>query len=143
MARRLTTRQSESAREASRVGMILRRLQDHLEGKLDLSQSQTTAAKTLLDRAMPVLSAVEMTTAEELPQEGTLIERVSKLLEGQQGLQVMLWQYLTEKLFKGQGSKELGETYLQAILSSHIGYKRTLLEGLTADMAPKEVELSA
>jgi hypothetical protein len=60
--------------------MILSRLQDHIDGKSDLSPTQASAAKTLLDRAMPTLTAVEMTQVEELPTERDIIGSIKALL---------------------------------------------------------------
>lgn len=129
--RRLTVRQSESARERIRVGVILSRLQDHLEGKIDLSQSQTAAAKTLLDRAMPVLSAVEMTQHEELPQEGDLHERMLQMLKQHPSLAKSLWQPITELLLSATPI-EGWESRLSPLLSAPESARRALLELLPA-----------
>jgi hypothetical protein len=58
MAARITKRQATTVREAIKVGLLMKRLQDHTLGHVEMSQTQIAAARILLDRALPVLSAV-------------------------------------------------------------------------------------
>jgi hypothetical protein len=60
--------------------MLIKRLQDHIDGKVEMSQTQTMAAKTLLDRTLPALSAIEYTQAEEIPEENQLLDRIFSIL---------------------------------------------------------------
>ena len=90
LERQLTRSHGDSARQAIRVGMILKRLQDHIEGKQELSNTQALAAKTLLDRALPTLTSVELVTSEELPAEGELIGRILSILAANPSLRQRL-----------------------------------------------------
>jgi hypothetical protein len=65
MAARLTKRQATLHRESIRVSMLLNRLQDHVDGKVEMSQTQLRAAEVLLRKAMPDLKATDITTAGE------------------------------------------------------------------------------
>lgn len=47
-------------RSRIRTSMILNRLQDHIDGKVELSATQVTAATVLLRKTMPDLSATEL-----------------------------------------------------------------------------------
>ncbi len=58
---RYTKHQTEACREKIRTSHIIRRLQLHFNGKLELSSAQLTSAKLLLDRVLPVLTAAEVT----------------------------------------------------------------------------------
>ncbi len=60
----------DRVRERIRTGVIVRRLQDHVLGHLDLTQTQLRAAEILLKKTVPDLSAVEYTnTAAARPAE--------------------------------------------------------------------------
>lgn len=52
----------ESIRKRIKVGMLVSRLEDASEGRVEMSPTQVAAAKILLDKAIPSLSAVEQTT---------------------------------------------------------------------------------
>jgi hypothetical protein len=49
----------EKVRQRIRVGVILRRVQDHVLGNLEMSQTQLKAAEILLKKAIPDLKGVE------------------------------------------------------------------------------------
>jgi hypothetical protein len=53
------TPHSERARENIRVSVIIKRLHDHLEGKLEMSASQVRAAEILLRKTVPDLSVID------------------------------------------------------------------------------------
>lgn len=50
----------EDVREKIQASQIINRLQDCLDGKVDLSTSQMKAAEILLKKTLPDLSAVEL-----------------------------------------------------------------------------------
>lgn len=50
---------SEEHRQRIKVGMLITKLEKVASGQMKLSQSQVTAAKALLDKALPTLQAVE------------------------------------------------------------------------------------
>jgi hypothetical protein len=53
--------QTESTREKIRVSYNVNRLQDFIDGKVELSQSQVKAISILLDKSLPSLSSVDQT----------------------------------------------------------------------------------
>ena len=50
---------SDMWRERIRCGVILRRMMDHVEGKIEMSSTQLKAAEILLRKVLPDLSSVE------------------------------------------------------------------------------------
>ena len=52
MATRLRKTHQDDVRKKIQVSQIINRLQNHIAGKVDLSQSQVSAAKVLLDKAI-------------------------------------------------------------------------------------------
>lgn len=61
MATRLNTRQAQSVREHIQTTQIVKRLQNHIDGEVDLKPSQVTAALGLLRKTIPDLARTEMT----------------------------------------------------------------------------------
>lgn len=59
MARRLTERQAEQAKDAIQAGVLIRALNDHIAGKRLLDASQVRAALGLLNKVLPDQKAVE------------------------------------------------------------------------------------
>lgn len=51
---------SENTRQRIQSTMLVKRLMDHVLGKCDLSATQVQAARVLLNKTLPDLSAVEM-----------------------------------------------------------------------------------
>ncbi len=51
---------SEETRSRIRTGMLVERLQDFAAGHIKMTATQVNAAKTLLDRTMPTLQAVQL-----------------------------------------------------------------------------------
>lgn len=58
---KLTRRQTDKCRAAIQVSLLVNRLTEHAMGKIDLSPAQVTSIKVLLSKAMPDLSATEIT----------------------------------------------------------------------------------
>lgn len=54
-------RHDENTRAKIQTSMIINRLQNHLEGHLELSQTQVRCAEILLRKTLPDLAATEMT----------------------------------------------------------------------------------
>jgi hypothetical protein len=124
--------------------MLIKGLQNHFEGKQELTNTQALAAKTLLDRALPVLSAVEYTQSEELPQEGELLERIDRIIAGQPELKAKLWMHWTPQvLAEAQSTCEGKGERLAPLLKAHVGLKRHLLDLLQADLEPKQADSPA
>lgn len=65
MAERKRKYQTEKTREKIRVAQIVNRLNDFVDGKVEMSAGQVTAAKILLDKTLPNLSQADVTTHEE------------------------------------------------------------------------------
>jgi hypothetical protein len=63
-ARARKTELSESWKEKIQASMLMNRLKDHADGKIELSQTQLKAIDMILLRTVPSLSAVEQTTIE-------------------------------------------------------------------------------
>lgn len=69
-----TRRQADTCRMSIKTTHIVRRLQQNLDGELEipLTPTQVQSAKILLDRTLPVLQAMEVTQADLPPEEGPL-----------------------------------------------------------------------
>ena len=59
MAKRRTAWTPETVRRRIRVGVLVRRLQNHALGEIDMTKTQIVAALGLLKKAVPDLSSVE------------------------------------------------------------------------------------
>lgn len=59
---------TEKAKERIRAGHILRRLLEHFDGKLELSQTQITVGMGLLKKVLPDLKSIENTGSLEIVQ---------------------------------------------------------------------------
>ena len=66
-----TRRQADKCRLSIKTTHIVRRLQQNLDGELEipLTPTQVQSAKILLDRTLPVLQAMEVTQADLPPEE--------------------------------------------------------------------------
>lgn len=64
---RLNPRHQEMVKAKIQASQIINRLQNHIDGKIELSPTQVSAAKILLDRSVPTLSSVEMSGPEGGP----------------------------------------------------------------------------
>lgn len=60
MAARKKLFQTEATREKIRVSALINRLQDHIEGKVELNTTQVRAIEVLLRKSLPDLSDVRM-----------------------------------------------------------------------------------
>ena len=69
--------QTDKTREKIRASMLVNRLQDHVEGKADMTSTQVKAASVLLSKVMPDLSAADITTHEP---ESTMQEKFQALV---------------------------------------------------------------
>lgn len=81
MPRRSGYRTSDETRDKIKAGVIIQRLMKHIESKEPLMDaSQVNAAKTLLNKVLPDLKAIELTGPEGGPVQSV---DVSKLTEEQ------------------------------------------------------------
>ena len=76
MARPLGTRNSEMTRSAIQATLLVKRLQAHAMGELELTREQIKAIEILLKKTLPDLSSVELTGDPENPVTVQQIERV-------------------------------------------------------------------
>lgn len=60
-ARKLKPLHSDEVRAKIQASQLVNRLTDHVFGKVELSPTQVSAAKILLGKSVPDLSAVQMT----------------------------------------------------------------------------------
>lgn len=58
-ARRFKIRHDENTRAKIRASQLVNRLQNHVLGKVELTRTQVDAAKTLLGKVLPDLSATK------------------------------------------------------------------------------------
>ena len=65
MAATLTKRQTDKARSLIKTSMLVQRLNDHVDGKCELTPAQVRSAQILLDRTLPCLISQEFSTADE------------------------------------------------------------------------------
>ena len=59
MARRLNTRNDEETRSRIQVSQLINRLQNHVDGNVEMSASQLRAAEILLKKSLPDLQAIQ------------------------------------------------------------------------------------
>lgn len=67
MATRLRTMHQDDVRAKIQTSQIINRLTDHIDGKVELSASQVTAAMGLLKKTLPDLSSVELRGNDDNP----------------------------------------------------------------------------
>ena len=60
MGVRLTRRQADTCRAAIQTTKILKRLEDHVLGKVILAPEQVSSARVLLAKSVPDLQSIEM-----------------------------------------------------------------------------------
>jgi len=58
---------SEQVRAKIQAAVLIQRLSDHVEGKLEMSATQIQAANSLLDRSVPKLSQIQHVGDSENP----------------------------------------------------------------------------
>ncbi len=66
MATRLNKRQTQSARDLIQVEKICKSLQDHVDGSYMMRPTQINAARILLDKSMPSLTATAVSTDDDV-----------------------------------------------------------------------------
>ena len=76
-ARTRKIRHDENTREKIRVSQIINRLQNHIDGKVELTTSQVSAANTLLRKVLPDLASTDLTVKGQLEQ--SIISMVADL----------------------------------------------------------------
>ncbi len=59
MAARLNPRHQDMVRDKIQASQLINRLQNHVLGEIELSQTQIQAAKILLDKSVPNLQSIE------------------------------------------------------------------------------------
>jgi len=59
MAARLNLRHQDTVRAKIQASQLINRLQDHVDGKVELTNTQVTAALGLLKKSLPDLQAIE------------------------------------------------------------------------------------
>ena len=83
MAARINkTEITESWKQKISVSMLMNRLKDHADGKIELQQTQLKAIELILQRTVPSLSAVEQTTIEpdQKLSEADILGKITALL---------------------------------------------------------------
>lgn len=60
MAARLNNRHQQMVRDKIQASQLVNRLQDHIDGKAEMSQTQLRAAEILLKKSVPDLRSVEV-----------------------------------------------------------------------------------
>lgn len=72
MAARLNRHHSEEIRQKIQASNIIHRLQQHIDGEVEMTPTQVQAANALLDRSVPKLSQIQHVGDEEAPIEHKL-----------------------------------------------------------------------
>lgn len=67
MAARLRKTHQEEIRTKIQASQILNRLQDHLDGSIELSATQVKVAEILLKKTLPDLQSIELSGDEDNP----------------------------------------------------------------------------
>ena len=75
-ARKIRKLHQEDVRRKIQCSQLVNRLQKHVDGDIELSATQISAANSLLDRSLSKLSQVQLTGDEDKPIAFELIERV-------------------------------------------------------------------
>ncbi len=65
MAARLNPRHSDMVRQKIQASAIIHRLQQHVQGEVEMSATQVSAALGLLDRSVPKLAQMQLVGDEE------------------------------------------------------------------------------
>ncbi len=99
MAARLRKKHQDDVREKIKVSQLVNLLTEHaLNPNKEIAQSRIKAAEVLLKKAMPDLSAVEMTQHEELPAEDVLVDRILSLIGNNPELKKQIARKLNQEL---------------------------------------------
>jgi hypothetical protein len=93
----------EEARRKIKTTQLINRLQDHVFGKIDLSQSQVSATGLLLKKVLPDLAVMQLTGADGDPIE--FIHRV--IIEDQRQMPLL---DITPKRLNGNGNGHTDDT---------------------------------
>lgn len=80
-AGRLTRPRAETVRAQIQASQIVRRLTEHVEGRVDMSPTQVQAARTLLGKVLPDLQTAELIHHEEPRTEAEILARLQSLLK--------------------------------------------------------------
>ena len=64
MAARLNKRQTEQSKAAIRTTQLVKRLQNHANGNIEMTQTQVQACKILLQKTLPDLKSTALTDSE-------------------------------------------------------------------------------
>ena len=75
MAARLKPHHQDDVRAKIKVGNIIDRLEKHINGEIELSATQVTSAKILLDKTVASLSSTELTGNKDAPLDMTATVR--------------------------------------------------------------------
>ena len=70
---RLHPRHQDEVRAKIQSSQIINRLQNHLDGEVELTSTQVKAAEILLRKSIPDLSATELSTDPNKPLRGVLM----------------------------------------------------------------------
>lgn len=77
MAARLNPQHDQKTREKIQTSQLINRLQDHVNGKVELTTAQVTAAKILLGKTLPDLANVTLSGDQDNPLK-TVVEHTFK-----------------------------------------------------------------
>jgi len=66
----------DKTKKLIRASMLLNRLADHAEGKVEMNNSQVNAAKVVIGKSIPDLRAIELTGEEGKAMKFEIIKRV-------------------------------------------------------------------
>jgi hypothetical protein len=101
-ARTNKTSLPDSWKDKLRVGALMRRLKDHADGKIELSNTQVRSIEIILSRLVPTLSAVEQThiSSTDSMSEVEILSKISMILQARPELWDQLAALRTEPVQK-------------------------------------------
>lgn len=120
MATRIRQEHQESVIQKIRTSQLVNRLQNHIDGKIELQPTQIKAIEMLLARTMPTLSAVEQTNIEpdQKLSESDLLAKMGELIAAHPDLAAQaIGEYAKKQQVAAQQSSETGVSSAQQVIS--------------------------
>lgn len=122
-ARRNKTELSDAWKEKIGVSMLMNRLKKHIDGEIELQQTQLKAIELILQRTVPSLSAVEQTNIEpeKALTESDLLAQMGAFLAAHPDLaQQAIGEYAKKQHDAAQQKPDLAVVPMQQVISKVI-----------------------
>ena len=132
----------DEVRQKIQASVLLDLLKKHATGAQTIDRSRVEAINILLKKVMPDLSAIEMTQREELPAEGTILDRLKGILAAHPDLRLAFWELLCRDMATADMTTQEMERRQAALLQAHPDFKRQLVKALQADLPALEAAIA-